>query len=196
MAFFDRVFGRTTRRKGATPGRAEDEIAVERYQQVLSNAPTDKIEQAHLEAFAKLTPAQLDVLFERFTKDAPTPDDRPADARPDTLARAAARAERRQPGTLTRTLGEGNNVSAGRSVLQTVAGYVIATEIVSAYFYNGYHSGASGAAPAEASGADGTGDSRGDTWGGGSGDNRDGTWGGGSGDNRDDTWGGGSGIGF
>ncbi len=169
MGFFDRVFGRTTRHKGTSPGRAEDEMAVERYQQVLTNAPTDKIEQAHLEAFGKLTPAQLDVLFERFAKNAPTPDDGPADARPDTLARAAARAERSQPGTLTRTLGEGNKASGGRSVLQTVSGYVIASEIVSAYFYNGHHSGASGAAPAEASGADGTGDNRDDTWGGGSG---------------------------
>ena len=95
MAFFDRVFGRTTRRKRATPGRAEDEIAVERYQQVLSNAPTDKIEQAHLEAFGKLTPAQLDVLFERFTKDAPTPDDRPSVPISDGNAGAARGRSRR-----------------------------------------------------------------------------------------------------
>jgi hypothetical protein len=169
MAFFDRILGRTTRREGTTRGRAKDEIAVERYQQVLDTAPTDKIEQAQLEACGKFTPAQLDVLFERFTKNAPIPDDRPADERPDILARAAARAERRQPGTLTRTLGEGNDVSAGPSVLQTVAGYVIASEIVSAYFYNGYQSGASAAAPAEASGANGTGNNRDDTWGGGSG---------------------------
>lgn len=159
MAFFDRVFGRTALRDRRTPARSEDETAVDRYQQVLANAPTEKIQQVHLEAFSRLTPAQLDIVFERFTQNADTPEDRPSDARPATLAKTAARAERHQPGTLSRTLGGGLDGAGSRSVLGTVAGYVIASEIVSAYLWSGLYAepssthttGATGAGPNEES---------------------------------------------
>ncbi|MDQ0867251.1 hypothetical protein [Arthrobacter globiformis] len=152
MAFLDRLLGRASVRDRETPARTEDEVAIERYQQVLSNAPTEKIEQVHVEAFSKLTPAQLDVLFERFTQNAHTTEDRPANAQPATLARAAARSERHQPGALTRTLGEGGSGADSRSVLGSVAGYVIVSEIVSAYFWSGLYAEAAGDGSTEAFG--------------------------------------------
>ena len=153
MALLDRIFGRTTLRDRGTQTRTEDEIAVERYQQVLANAPTGKIESVHLEAFNKLTPAQLDIIFERFTQNAPTPDERPADARPETLAKTAARTEKNHPGALTRTLGGRFDAADSRSVLGTVAGYVIASEIVSAYLWSGIYADAGGTGQAEATGS-------------------------------------------
>ena len=152
MALLDRIFGRNTLRDRGAPARTEDEVAVERYQQVLANAPADKIESVHLEAFGKLTPAQLDIVFDRFTQSASTPDERPDDARPETLARTAARTEQEHPGRLTRTLGERFDGADSRSVLGTVAGYVIASEIVSAYFWSGMYTDAGGAGQADASG--------------------------------------------
>lgn len=153
MAFLERLFGRTSLRERSAQARTEDDIAVDRYQQVLANAPADKIESVHLEAFNKLTPAQLDIIFERFTQDASTPDERPADARPETLAKTAARTEKDHPGTLTRTLGERFDGADSRSVLRTVASYVIVSEIVSAYLWSGIYSDAGGTGQAEAAGS-------------------------------------------
>ena len=153
MALLDRIFGRTPVRHRLNQTRTEDEIAVERYQQLLGNAPTGKIESAHLEAFNKLTPAQLDIVFERFTQSAPAPEERPADARPETLAKTAARSEKDHPGSLAKTLGGRFDGADSRSVLGTVAGYVIASEIVSAYLWSGVYADAGGTGHAEAAGS-------------------------------------------
>ncbi|TFB88974.1 hypothetical protein E3O44_04920 [Cryobacterium algoricola] len=149
MGFLDRLFGRdeqgttaqartapTTR--GATPQRTDDEIAVERYQYLLRTAPPETIEQVHTEAFAKLTDQQRDLLFQRLTENS-TPSERPADAEPATLAKAATRAELREPGALERTLGRqgqgglGFGGMVGSTILGTVAGYVIGSALVSAF---------------------------------------------------------------
>lgn len=167
MALLDRIFGRTTARDRGTHTRTEDEIAVERYQQVLGNAPAGKIESVHLEAFNKLTPAQLDIVFERFTQNASTPDERPADARPETLAKTAAGAEKNHPGSLTRTLGGRFDGADSRSFLATVAGYVIASEIVSAYLWSGVYADAAGSGQSEATDSDHGDDSGGNLDGGG-----------------------------
>ena len=56
--------------RGAPPQTA-DEQAVERYRYMLRTAPPDMIEQAHEEAFAKLTPEQRRLALDELTKAAP-----------------------------------------------------------------------------------------------------------------------------
>ena len=71
MGFLDRLFGRKEepQRQAAAPtypshGDREyqppnaDEQALQRYRYMLRTAPPETIEQAHEEAFAKLTPTQ------------------------------------------------------------------------------------------------------------------------------------------
>ncbi|MGR0320357.1 hypothetical protein [Agromyces sp. ZXT2-3] len=98
----------------------------------MRTAPQDVLEQAHVEAFERLTPTQLDLLYERLTATATTDDERPADARPESLARSAARAERRRPGTITQTLDETQerattNAVVGYSILDAVIWYSLAS---------------------------------------------------------------------
>ncbi len=85
-----------------------DEQALQRYRYMLSTAPPETIEQAHEEAFAKLTPAQRAQALRELA--AVTPEgERAALAGdrddPKSLARLATRAEMRQPGTMERTFG-------------------------------------------------------------------------------------------
>ncbi len=81
MGFLDRLLGRTPQddgvpRRTATydghespvygtpppaptgPGRSEDDVAIDRYRYLLRTAPPEAVEQAHAEAFARLTPEQ------------------------------------------------------------------------------------------------------------------------------------------
>jgi hypothetical protein len=73
MGFLDRLLGRkeeepqgqpaasTTYRRPSEGGQQPpdaDEQALQRYRYMLKTAPPEKIEQAHQEAFAKLTPEQ------------------------------------------------------------------------------------------------------------------------------------------
>ncbi|MGR0221744.1 hypothetical protein [Agromyces sp. ZXT2-6] len=71
-----------------------DEKAVSQYARMLRDAPRGVIKHAHLEAFERLTPAQLDVLFDRLTAIAPTVGTRPLDALPRSLARSIAQADK------------------------------------------------------------------------------------------------------
>jgi hypothetical protein len=125
-----------THRDIAAGDPSDDELEVERYRYLLRALPPATIEQVHAEAFATLTPAQRDLLFDRLTDDAPSASEQPADARPETLAKAAARAEARHPGALASALAGGHGedlaVSYGTSLLGAVAGFVIASTLVSA----------------------------------------------------------------
>ncbi|MEC5151553.1 hypothetical protein [Cryobacterium sp. GrIS_2_6] len=161
MGFLDRPFGRdeqgsTAQARTAPTARG----AVERYQYLLRTAPPETIEQVHTEAFAKLTDQQRDLLFQRLTENA-TPSERPADAAPATLAKAATRAELREPGTLERTLGRqgqgglGFGGMVGSTILGTVAGYVIGSALVSAFLPD--------PGPTDAAASDSGTDSGGDT---------------------------------
>lgn len=72
MNIVDRVFGRkldlpTERLDGVT---REDGAAVARYERLVASSSSRTIQRVHVEAFEKLTPAQLDLLFERFTAEA------------------------------------------------------------------------------------------------------------------------------
>jgi hypothetical protein len=88
----------------AQPARSEDERAIERYRYLLRTAPPDQVEAAHAEAFAKLTPEQRQQVLEQLAAATPA-SERPRADDPQTLARAATRAEIRQPGTLERAFG-------------------------------------------------------------------------------------------
>ena len=118
MGFLDRLLGRperepdrqdsTARGRAAVSadgtGRTEDEIAVQRYQYLLRTAPPETIEKVHEEAFGRLTSEQRQLLFSKLSEN-PTTSERPADAEPATLAKAATRAELRQPGSMMQAFG-------------------------------------------------------------------------------------------
>jgi hypothetical protein len=135
MGLLDRVLGRKLDLKpepvpAGVP--VKDARAVDRYERMLRTAPPDVVENVHVQAFEKLTPAQRDVLFERLTADASSQEARPADARPASLARAAAQAESRQPGALSRIFkadqsGIAPAIWIGSSIIDTVAWYAIAS---------------------------------------------------------------------
>jgi hypothetical protein len=121
MGFLDRLFGRKekARSQPAAPtyhgsGEREhqpldaNEQALQRYRYMLRTAPPETIEQAHEEAFAKLTPSQrAQALRELVTE---TPEGERAALvggrdDPKTLARLATRSEMRQPGAVERMFG-------------------------------------------------------------------------------------------
>ena len=139
MNILDRILGRKSDLPVEFPGVTRaDAAAVQRYERMLRSAPSSTIEAIHVEAFEKLTPAQLDLLFERFTAAADTDADRPRDARPKTLARSAARAEARKPGAITRIIGSdpanANTISwVGLSILDTIADLAVTSAIWSAW---------------------------------------------------------------
>lgn len=127
MAFLDRLF----RGAGAPPdvvGDGDpDGRTLERYQFVVRTAPPATIEQVHAEAFARLDDDQRALIYEELSKGAGT-GERPLSSEPATLARSAVRAQARIPGSLERV------VSAGGPALHgAVAGYVVASPLVSAF---------------------------------------------------------------
>ncbi|WP_411722311.1 hypothetical protein [Mycetocola sp.] len=141
MGFLDRIFGTGQRepepvRQQYVPqpqGRSDDEIAVERYRYLLRTAPPEAIEQAHEEAFSRLTPEQRRLLFQQLSADA-APGDAPRGDDPHSLAQSATRSELRQPGTMERTMaGPSFGSMVGSSLLGTVAGYFIATSLMGAF---------------------------------------------------------------
>ena len=125
-----------------SPGRQAkdpDEVAVERYRYMLRTAPPETIEQAHAEAFAKLTPEQRRRVLADVSAELP-PGERATSDDPRSLARMATRAEMRNPGTMERTLGRGGGMGMGMggmlagSLLASVAGAFIGTAIADAFF--------------------------------------------------------------
>jgi hypothetical protein len=153
MSFLDRLLGRE--RRDAQPpegqyrqpgygqvaaGRSADEVAVERYRYLLRTAPPEAIEQAHAEAFGKLTPEQRRTVLNEVGSAVP-PAERARTDDPRDLARMATRAEMRQPGTMERVLGRGGvgggigmgGLIAG-SLLASVAGAFVGTAIAEQFF--------------------------------------------------------------
>jgi len=116
MGFLDRLLGREGRdpydrsyereppRRGPAPS-AEDERALERYRYLVRTAPPERIEQAHEEAFARLTPEQRRLALEQLSS--AVPDEPPRGDDPRSLARFATRAEMRRAGTVERAFGGG-----------------------------------------------------------------------------------------
>jgi hypothetical protein len=147
------LFGRNPPRQFETPqATQDDEQALARYRYMLKTAPPETLEQAHAEAFAKLTPEQRSLLLQRLAESAPPAERASAEqggASPQALARMATRAEVRQPGSMERVLGQTRGVGLGGlmagSLLSSIAGAVIGSMIAREFF-----SGAGqDAAPAE-----------------------------------------------
>jgi hypothetical protein len=147
MGFLDRLFGAEPANAqpaapAAQPTRSDDERALERYRYLIRTAPPETIEQVHAEAFARLTDGQRALIYEELSRGAAT-GERPLSSEPATLARAATRAELRQPGSLERSLsGSTAGITPGApgfgsmlasSMLGTVAGYVVGSALVSAF---------------------------------------------------------------
>ena len=139
MGIFDRFRpadqsrGRTYEAQPVEP--TEDDQALARYRYMLKTAPPETIEQAHLEAFARLTPQQRQLLLEQLRAEMPEAERAYATENPQTLARLATRAEVREPGTMERVLGRIPAVGPGfggvmaSSFLGSMAGSVIGTMI-------------------------------------------------------------------
>ena len=153
MGILDKIFGGdepstektgTQRNPNANSAGAqtEDEAAIARYRYMLKTAPPETIEQAHAEAFAKLTPPQRQMVLQQLNENLPE-DERRALAQSgddsQALARAATRAEMRQPGTMERSFGAGGampgfgGMLAG-SLLGSIAGTVIGSYVAQQFF--------------------------------------------------------------
>ena len=111
----------------------DDQQAIERYRYMLRTAPPNDIERAHAEAFAQLTPEQRQVVLRELSAQV-APSERPTSDDPQQLARAATRAEMRQPGTMERTFGQVSGPGLGGMFLSTLAGAFVGTAIADAFF--------------------------------------------------------------
>jgi hypothetical protein len=149
MSIVDKLLGRkeaTQQQQTRRPvedqpltGRSSDEQAVARYRYMLQTAPPQTIEQAHTEAFARLTAEQRRLVLEELSADAPEAERVQAKDDPRSLARMATRAEIRQPGTIERTFGRmGGGAGMGgimaSSFLSSIAGAVVGSAIAQAFF--------------------------------------------------------------
>jgi hypothetical protein len=161
MGFFGRMLGiedESDRRRAAQPaasraGAAPDSQAeaLERYRYMLRTAPPETLEQAHAEAFAKLTPDQRRTLLAELSSAAPASERASVAATPvddpRALARVATRAEIREPGVLERSLGSGA-MGFGASLLSSFAmGFV--GSMVAQSFFSALGGFGADAAPAE-----------------------------------------------
>jgi hypothetical protein len=143
MGLLDRIFGRRRdlESEPLPPGISmKDARAVDRYERMLRTAPPHTIERAHVEAFEKLTPEQLDLLFERFTEHATQIEDRPTDAGPASLAKSAVAVETRKPGALPALLRSTHerpraDAAVAASLLESVAWYAVASSVWSPFFF-------------------------------------------------------------
>ena len=164
------IFGR--RPSASTPTETTDEQALARYRYMLATAPPEDIERAHEEAFASLTPEQRQQALQALAQQVPEGELRGDD--PASLARAATRAEIRQPGTIERAWGGGGaGFGLGSFFLTTLAASFIGTAIAQSFFDNdpGASAGDQGTDAGETADADtgdtaDTGDFGGDTGGG------------------------------
>jgi hypothetical protein len=150
MGWFDRDNDRRETRQNARQTTSmTDEQAVERYRYMLRTAPPETIEQAHQEAFSRLTPEQRRMVLDQLSASAPPEERRMATDDPTSLARLATRTEMRQPGLVERVLGGSSRMGGGMgfgggmpgfgsmlagSLLGTVAGSFIASSIAHSFF--------------------------------------------------------------
>jgi hypothetical protein len=146
MGLLDRLRGMGAQRPLQT-GSGEtstDEQAIERYRYMLRTAPPETIEQAHAEAFSRLTPEQRRKVLKELGSGLPesVADD------PAALARAATRAEIREPGTMERAFGGMAAPAAGApgmgsllagSFLSSMAGTVLGSMIAQHFFADHPH---------------------------------------------------------
>ena len=129
------LFGR---RQETPPAATEptDEQALARYRYMLATAPPEDIERAHEEAFTRLTPEQRRQALQALAQHVPEAEIRGDD--PASLARAATRAEIRQPGTIERAWGGAGAAGFGLGswFMTTLAASFIGTAIAQSFFDN------------------------------------------------------------
>jgi hypothetical protein len=105
-----------------------DEQAIERYRYMLRTAPPETIEQAHAEAFARLTEPQRRMVLQELRENAPERERATAaTSDPQSLARMATRAEIRQPGTLERLFGGATGGGFGSMLAGSLLGSLVGT---------------------------------------------------------------------
>lgn len=158
---------------------SDDDRAIGRYRYLLRTAPPEAIEQVHAEAFAQLTPEQRSQVLAQLSQDLPEAE-RPRSDDPGEMARAATRAEMRQPGYLQQSFGRGGMGMGGRmggmgggmgggigmggmiggSLLGTIAGVVVGSAIADSLF-GGYEQSPEAAEAGDTGGGDGGGDASG-----------------------------------
>jgi len=143
----------------APAGANADQQALERYRYMLRTAPPETLEQAHAEAFAKLTNEQRRQLLAELADSAPASEKAAiaATSVDDThaLARVATRAEVRQPGILERTMGSGG-VGFGANLLTSFAMGFVGSMVAQSFFsaLGGFDGDAGEANAAEAEATD------------------------------------------
>ena len=187
MGFLDRLLGREpqeqhdpAQRRGPSfsePSMSsrsgphgEDERAIARYRYLLRTAPPEELERVHAEAFSRLTPEQRSQVLAELSQNLP-PGERPPGGDPQALARAATRAEMRQPGYLEQTFSRGRfgGVGGGMgmggtimgSMMGTIAGVVVGSAIADALF-DDYNSSPEAAEAGDTGGVGDTGAATGD----------------------------------
>jgi hypothetical protein len=140
MGLLERIFGTETHHDGAArrpPLPGSDAYALDRYRYMLQTAPPETVEQAHAEAFAKLTPEQRRQVLAELAHGAP-PAERASIERgsddPRALAQAATRAELRQPGIMERTLGTSPGAGFGANLLGSFAAAFAGSMVANAFF--------------------------------------------------------------
>jgi hypothetical protein len=167
MGILDKLLGREEAPQAAQRPAAgaaaptADEQAISRYRYMLQTAPPQTLEQAHTEAFAKLTPEQRTLLLQQLSAEMPAAERAAAAGTlnddPQSLARLATRAEVRHPGTLERSFngmggrtgGMGMGGMMAGSFLASIAGVAIGSAIAQSFFAD---AGADGTAAADAAG--------------------------------------------
>lgn len=133
MGLLKRMFGRESRAGGHESAQRS---AVDEYRYLLRTAPPDAIEKAHAEAFASLTPEQRRWVLAELVAEMPE-NERPTSDDPESLARAATRAEMDRPGTLERSFGGGAGPMAAGSLLAGIAGVFVATAVFTDLHHDG-----------------------------------------------------------
>jgi len=148
MGFFARLMGVESdsggqpasdlgRNAAASRGVDSEQQALERYRYMLRTAPPETLEQAHAEAFAKLTTEQRRQLLTELAETAPAAEKNAISATSveDTqaLARVATRAEVRQPGILERTMGSGA-LGFGANLLSSFAMGFVGSMVAQSFF--------------------------------------------------------------
>ena len=142
------IFSRSSETK-QHPAAETDEQALERYRYMLATAPPEDIERAHEEAFARLTPEQRRQALQALAQYVPPTEIRGDD--PASLARAATRAEIRQPGTIERAWGGNAGFGLGSFFLTTLAASFIGSAIAQSFFDNDLGSSAADGGTADTS---------------------------------------------
>lgn len=142
MGFLDRLFGNERNAPQPRAGAyvaSDDERAVERYRYMMKTAPPETLEQAHEEAFSRLTPEQRELVLQELARSAPASERALVEATssedPRAMARVATRAEVRQPGVMERTLGgTGAGMGMAGSLLTSFAAGFVGSMVAQSFF--------------------------------------------------------------